>query len=86
LVTKGTPADAGTGSPLSEAKLKRRKHDVVIQQVITEAARTLPTERYYEFSLALCDPTPPRWAREKRDRIWGRIKSEQNARSAARAA
>jgi hypothetical protein len=41
-------------------------HELVIQQVITEAARTMPPERYDEFALALCDPTPPRWAREER--------------------
>src|SRR6202040_2857962 len=82
----GTPADAGAGSPLSKAELKKRKHDLVIQQVITEAARTMPPERYHEFALALCDPTPPRWAREERDRIWRQIKQQRNARSAARAA
>jgi len=82
----GTPADAGAGSPLSKAELKKRKHDLVIQQVITEAARTMPPERYHEFALALCDPTPPRWAREERDRIWRQIKQERDARSATRAA
>jgi hypothetical protein len=56
------------------------------RQVITEAARTMPPERYDEFALALCDPTPPRWAREERDRIWRQIKRQRNARSAARAA
>jgi len=61
-------------------------HELVIQQVITEAARTMPPERYDEFALALCDPTPPRWAREERDRIWRQIKRQRNARSAARAA
>jgi hypothetical protein len=82
----GTHAGARAGSPLSEAELKKRKHDLVIQQVITEAARTMPPERYDEFALALCDPTPPRWAREERDRIWRQIKRQRNARSAARAA
>ena len=82
----GTHAGARAGSPLSEAELKKRKHELVIQQVITEAARTMPPERYDEFALALCDPTPPRWAREERDRIWRQIKQQRNARSAARAA
>ena len=82
----GTHAGARAGSPLSEAELKKRKHELVIQQVITEAARTMPPERYDEFALALCDPTPPRWAREERDRIWRQIKRQRNARSAARAA
>jgi uncharacterized protein YdaU (DUF1376 family) len=84
--TDGTPADAGAGLRLSEAELKKRKHDLVIQQVITEAARTMPFERYSEFALALCDPAPPRWARGERDRIWRQIKQERNARGAARAA
>lgn len=82
----GTHAGARAGSPLSEVELKKRKHELVIQQVITEAARTMPPERYDEFALALCDPTPPRWAREERDRIWRQIKRQRNARSAARAA
>jgi hypothetical protein len=82
----GTHAGARAGSPLSEAELKKRKHELVIQQVITEAARTMPPERYHEFALALCDPTPPRWAREERDRIWRQIKQERDARSATRAA
>jgi hypothetical protein len=82
----GTHAGARAGSPLSEAELKKRKHELVIQQVITEAARTMPPERYDEFALALCDPTPPRWAREERDRIWRQIKRQRNTRSAARAA
>ena len=82
----GTHAGARAGSPLSEAERKKRKHDLVVQQVIAEAARTMPPERYDEFALALCDPTPPRWAREERDRIWRQIKRQRNARSAARAA
>ena len=85
-IQNGTHAGARAGSPLSEAELKKRKHELVIQQVITEAARTMPPERYDEFALALCDPTPPRWAREERDRIWRQIKRQRNARSAARAA
>jgi hypothetical protein len=82
----GTPADAGAGSPLSDAELKKLKHDVVIQRVITKAACTMPPEQCDEFVVALCDPRPPRWAKETRDRIWWQIKQEQNARSAARAA
>jgi hypothetical protein len=74
------------GSPLSEAERKKRKHDLVVQQVIAEAARTMPPERYEEFALALSDPKPPRWAREERDQIWRQIKQQRNARSAARAA
>jgi hypothetical protein len=72
-----THAGARAGSPLSEAELKKRKHDLVIQP------RTMPPERYGEFALALCDPTPPRWAREERDRIRRQIKQGRNACSLA---
>jgi hypothetical protein len=81
-VENGTRADARAGSPLSEAELKKRKHDVVIQQVIKEAARTMPADRYDEFVLALCGPTPPRWAREERDRIWQDIRQRKARRAA----
>jgi len=39
--SSGTRAHARAGSRLSEAELKKRKHDVVVQRVIVEAARTM---------------------------------------------
>jgi hypothetical protein len=76
--SSGTRAHARAGSQLSEAELKKRKHDVVVQHVIVEAARTMRSDRYEEFAAALCDPAPPRWARQERDRLWDQIKQERN--------
>jgi hypothetical protein len=73
-----TRAQARAGSRLSEADVKKRKHDVVVQRVIAEAARTMRSDRFEEFVAALCDPSPPRWARAERDRLWRQIKPEQN--------
>ena len=39
--SSGTRAHARAGSRLSEAEVKKRKHDVVVQRVIVEAARTM---------------------------------------------
>jgi chemotaxis protein histidine kinase CheA len=75
----GTRARARAGSRLSEAEVKKRRHDVVVQQVIVEAARTMRSDRFEEFAAALCDPSPPRWAREERDRLWRQIKRQRNA-------
>jgi chemotaxis protein histidine kinase CheA len=74
----GTRAHARAGSRLSEAEVKKRKHDVVVQQVIVEAAHTMKSDRFEEFAAALCDPSPPRWAREERDRLWRQIKRGRN--------
>jgi hypothetical protein len=84
--SSGTRAHARAGSPLSQAELKKRKHDIVVQQVIAEAARTMPQDRYQEFVGALCDPVPPRWARQERDRLWREISRKQNAVGVAQAA
>ena len=81
--SSGTRAHARAGSRLSEAELKKRRHDVVVQRVIVEAARTMRSDRFEEFAAALCDPSPPRWAREERDRLWNQIKPERNARGVA---
>ena len=77
--SSGTRAHARAGSRLSEAEVKKRKHDVVVQQVIVEAAHTMKSDRFEEFAAALCDPSPPRWAREERDRLWRQIKRGRNA-------
>jgi hypothetical protein len=82
----GTRALARPGSRLSEAELKKRRHDVVVQRVIAEAARIMRSDRFEEFAAALCDPSPPRWAREERDRLWRQVKRERNACGAAHAA
>jgi hypothetical protein len=81
--SSGTRAHARAGSLLSEAELKKRKHELVVQRVIAEAARSMQSDRFEEFVAALCDPSPPRWAREKRDRLWRQIKPERKARGAA---
>jgi hypothetical protein len=81
--SSGTRAHARAGSLLSEAELKKRKHEVVVQRVIAEATRTMRADRFEEFVAALCDPSPPRWAREERDRLWRQIKRQRKARGAA---
>ena len=82
--SSGTRAHARAGSRLPEAELKKRRHDVVVQRVIVEAARTMRPDRFEEFAAALCDPSPPRWAREQRDRLWHQIKRERNTCGVAR--
>jgi hypothetical protein len=81
----GSSARARAGSRLSEAELKKRRHDVVVQRVIVEAARTMRSDRFGEFAAALCEPSPPRWARDERDRLWDQIKRERNACGVAHA-
>jgi hypothetical protein len=82
----GTRAIARAGSAILEIERKKLAHDRVTQRVITEAARTMRTDKYEEFALALCEERPPRWACSERDRIWRQIKRERNAHGAAHVA
>jgi hypothetical protein len=81
----GTRAIARAGSTIPEIERKKLAHDRVTQRVITEAGRTMRTDKYKEFALALCEERPPRWACSERDRIWRQIKRERNASGAAHA-
>ena len=53
----GTRAIARAGSDISKTERKKLAHDRVIQRVIAEAARTMRTDRYEEFAVALCEAT-----------------------------
>ena len=58
----------------------------MIQRVIAEAARTMRTDKYEEFAVALCEQRPPPWACAGRERIWRRIEQGRKERGAARTA
>ena len=51
-----------------------------------QAARTMRTDKYEEFAVALCEQRPPPWACAERERIWRRIDQGRRERGAARTA
>jgi hypothetical protein len=82
----GTRAIARAGSAISKTERKKLAHDRVIQRVIAEAARTMRTDKYEEFAVALCEQRPPPWACAERERIWRRIDQGRKERGPARTA
>jgi putative DNA primase/helicase len=76
----------GLGPKPSEDVKKAAVADRVIQRVIAEAARTMRTDKYEEFAVALCERRPPPWACAERERIWRRIDQGRKERGTARAA
>jgi hypothetical protein len=79
----GTRAIARAGSAISKTERKKLAHDRVIQRVIAEAARTMQTDKYEQFAVALCEQRPPPWACAERERIWRRIDQGRKERGAA---